>query len=156
MSRESLSALVRRLLATAGPRDKAHIAHTHITAWLTAGDRGDALGCGDTAPMASHPARPALPALVDPAAMPSHKHLGVSISVYLLHGLAHIELNAMDMYSDTVWRGLCGPDAVAAPGREEFAADVSRVICDESRHFLMLEDRLRELGSHYGAIPART
>ena len=35
----------------------------------------------------------------------------------------------------------------------EFFHDVMVVLNDELRHFNMLSDRLRELGSEYGALP---
>jgi len=53
-----------------------------------------------------HPARPEKPKLVSPREMPGHKALNVSLSVYLLHSLAHIELNAIDLAWDTVFRFL--------------------------------------------------
>ena len=42
-----------------------------------------------------NPARPALPLLVPPSKVPNQKQLKVPISIYLLHSLAHIEVNAI-------------------------------------------------------------
>ncbi len=65
----------------------------------------------------------------------------------LLHALAHIELNAIDLAFDMVAR--FGNDMPRA-----FLDDWIGVGDDEARHFLMLADRLEALDSHYGALPA--
>ena len=50
------------------------------------------------------PMRPDTPSLVPSREMPGHKQLGVPLNLYLVHALAHIELNAMDIYWDTILR----------------------------------------------------
>jgi uncharacterized ferritin-like protein (DUF455 family) len=92
------------------------------------------------------PGRLATPKLVD--RVPSAGKLGVSHAVHILHAVAHVELNAVDMYWDTLAR--------FAPLRAEaeFVHDLLSVVDDESRHFLAVDDRLRNLGSFYGALPA--
>jgi len=68
----------------------------------------------------------------------------------LLHALAHIELNAIDLALDIVGR-FAGELGSA---REEFTRDWLTVAAEEARHFLMLAERLEQLGSYYGACPA--
>ena len=90
--------------------------------------------------------------------MPSHTALGVTMAQYLLHGLAHIERNAVDMYADTLCRG-CADDVWGAawpPTRAAFVLDIGGGIVDEARHFGMLDARLRQLGTRYGDLPAHT
>lgn len=42
---------------------------------------------------------------------PSHKLLQIPLNVHIVHTLAHIELNAVDMYADTLLRFSCAPAA---------------------------------------------
>lgn len=71
------------------------------------------------------------------------------MGVYLLHGLAHIELNAIDTAWDTVLRF----------SKEEilpfqFYVDFASIASDEARHFELLCERLSSKDSFYGAMPA--
>lgn len=68
----------------------------------------------------------------------------------MLHNLAHIELNAIDLAWDTVARFSPFFDVL---GRR-FFDDFAHVADDESRHFMWCSQRLAELGFKYGDIPA--
>lgn len=68
----------------------------------------------------------------------------------MLHTLAHIELNAIDLAWDTVARFSPFFDVL---GRD-FFDDFAHVADDESRHFMWCSQRLAELGFKYGDIPA--
>lgn len=92
------------------------------------------------------PGRPERPPLVDPAALPKRGLGSEHGRIALLHSLAHIEFNAIDLALDAVarFRGLpCAYDA-----------EWLGVAGDEGEHFLLLADRLESLDSHYGAHPA--
>ena len=66
--------------------------------------------------------------------------------IALLHALAHIELNAIDLAWDI---------AARFPGQPRaFYDDWVAVGADEARHFLMLSDRLDACGAAYGDLPA--
>lgn len=80
--------------------------------------------------------------------MPSAKDSGLPLNVCLLHNLAHIELNAIDLAWDTVAR--YSPLRLPAGFYEDFA----RVADDESRHCGWCLQRLSELGASYGDLPA--
>ncbi len=68
--------------------------------------------------------------------------------IALLHALAHIELNAIDLAWDMVSR-------FAAPWLPRaFIDDWVRVGDEEAAHFTMLAARLRDLGVAYGDLPA--
>lgn len=69
----------------------------------------------------------------------------------LLHAVAHIELNAIDLAADMA--GRFGHE-LAGPDQERFLQDWLVVMDDEARHFLMVADRLTEMGSGYGCLPA--
>jgi uncharacterized ferritin-like protein (DUF455 family) len=102
-----------------------------------------------TATPSARPARPAAPELRPPRDMPKRRNFGSPAGrTALLHALAHIELNAIDLAWDIVAR-------FAGLGlQREFFADWARVATEEARHFLLLSDRLAELGAKYGDLPA--
>lgn len=66
----------------------------------------------------------------------------------LIHALAHIELNAIDLAADVVWRFAGMPD--------EFYRQWVQVAKEEAYHFQLLRDHLRSMGYDYGDFPAHT
>jgi uncharacterized ferritin-like protein (DUF455 family) len=64
----------------------------------------------------------------------------------LVHSVAHIELNAIDLALDAVWRFPDLPEA--------FYTDWMRIAQEEARHFLLLREHLVSLGFDYGDFPA--
>jgi uncharacterized ferritin-like protein (DUF455 family) len=64
----------------------------------------------------------------------------------LLHALAHIEFNAINLALDAVWRFADMPQA--------FYADWLRVAAEEAHHFALLTARLADFGHAYGDLPA--
>jgi uncharacterized ferritin-like protein (DUF455 family) len=100
------------------------------------------------AAMPDFPARPEKPELLAPRFMPKRRKAGAAATrIALLHSLAHIEFVAIDLAFDLVGRFGAGfPKA--------FADDWLRVGADEAMHFALLDRRLKQLGSHYGAMPA--
>jgi uncharacterized ferritin-like protein (DUF455 family) len=64
----------------------------------------------------------------------------------LIHALAHIELNAVDLACDVVWRFDGLPD--------DFYRQWVQVAQEEALHFTLLSDHLRGLGYDYGDFPA--
>jgi uncharacterized ferritin-like protein (DUF455 family) len=94
------------------------------------------------------PARPARPALLPPRAMPRRRNFGsLAGRRALLHALAHIELNAIDLAWDIVAR-------FAAGMSRDFFDDWVGVAAEEARHFLLLSARLADFGACYGDLPA--
>lgn len=96
------------------------------------------------------PGRPERPLLVPGRDVPKRSPATPEGRTALLHALAHIELNAIDLAVDIVGRFASALESM----REEFAHDWLGVAADEAKHFLMLSERLGQLGSHYGAYPA--
>ncbi|MEM6383720.1 MAG: ferritin-like domain-containing protein [Pseudomonadota bacterium] len=94
------------------------------------------------------PGRPPKPDLLPPSRMPRRSKGGLKGRIALLHALAHIELNAVDL----TW------DMIARSAGERLPLSYFnnwvQVGLEEAKHFKMLADRLEELGSHYGALPA--
>lgn len=96
------------------------------------------------------PARPETPRMVPPKEIPVPKDSGLPLNAYMLHNLAHVELNAIDLAWDTVVRFSPYRDILG----DEFFTDFARVADDESRHFAWCTQRLSELGFRYGDMPA--
>ncbi len=103
-------------------------------------------GTADVAGKIPEAGRPALPILVHPAEVKRRRLGSQAGRVALIHAIAHIEFNAINLALDAAYRFRGMPSA--------FYTDWLRVAADESRHFTMLADRLRELDSFYGALPA--
>eukprot|EP00741_Cyanophora_paradoxa_P021247 tig00021348_g20508.t1 len=131
------------VLNTADPETKCKLTHAAWHLWQA----GEVPGVG-TAEPPEHPARPEEPRLVHPHEVPLPKALGVSNIVWSLHGLAHVELNAIDLAWDIAVRFA----PLGLP--EEFYKDFLEVADDEARHFSWLAERLQILDSRYGALPA--
>lgn len=99
------------------------------------------------------PARPQEPRLVPPGDVPRRRPGSPAGRVALLHALAHIEFNAIDLAFDMALR-FAPQIAEAGLDWRAFIADWAHIGDDEARHFEALDSRLRELGSEYGALPA--
>jgi uncharacterized ferritin-like protein (DUF455 family) len=100
------------------------------------------------AEMPDFPARPENPELLEPRFMPKRRRAGSERArIAMLHALAHIEFVAIDLAFDLVGR-------FGAHFPREFADDWLKVGADEAMHFALVDRRLRQLGSHYGALPA--
>ena len=92
------------------------------------------------------PGRPARPGLVPPRDLP-RRGLGTADGrVALIHAVAHIEFNAINLAWDAVYRFRGMPD--------DYYRDWVGVAADEARHFSMLQARLVELGYCYGDFDA--
>jgi uncharacterized ferritin-like protein (DUF455 family) len=94
----------------------------------------------------SAPGRPAKPRLVSARQVP-HRGLGTDEGrAALVHAVAHIELNAIDLAWDAVYRFRGMPDT--------YYRDWASCAHDEARHFALLSARLAELGHAYGDFDA--
>jgi len=92
------------------------------------------------------PGRPVKPALVLPREVPSRGLGTVEGRAALLHAVAHIEFNAINLALDAAYRFRGMP--------RQFYLDWTGVAADEARHFRLLRARLAALGFHYGDFPA--
>lgn len=139
----TLSDAAVAVLTAAEPAEKCRLTRAHAADWR----EGRITEIGDTLPP-TRPARPSRPQLLPPKDMPRRSYGGERGRIGLIHALAHIELNAIDLGWDIVARfaheGL--PPA--------FASDWVQVALDEVEHFEMLERLLASLGAAYGDLPA--
>jgi len=92
------------------------------------------------------PGRPPQPQLVHPASVPRRRLGSVAGRVALLHAIAHIEFNAINLALDACLRFTGMPPA--------YYLDWLSVAADEARHFRLLQQRLQDLGAEYGDLPA--
>jgi uncharacterized ferritin-like protein (DUF455 family) len=90
------------------------------------------------------PGRPPKPELVAPREL---KHRAMNTPegrAALIHALAHIEFNAINLALDAVWRFAGMP--------HEYYADWLKVAAEEALHFQLLDAHLQSLGFAYGGF----
>ena len=143
---DGLAAAAERVLRIGDPWAK--VALSRATAAWRAARQGGAQPFIGRADPPDFPARPARPELKDPRDMPRRRPGTAAGRVALLHAIAHIELNAVDLHWDIVARFA---DVAMPIG---FYDDWVRAADEESKHFGLLSDRLLALGSSYGALDA--
>jgi uncharacterized ferritin-like protein (DUF455 family) len=95
---------------------------------------------------AAIPGRPQRPQLVAPRLVGRRSMASVEGRAMLIHALAHIEFNAVNLALDAIWRY---PDMP-----EQYYADWLRVAKEEAQHHGLLVAHLTALGYRYGDFPA--
>lgn len=105
----------------------------------------------DTAPSApadptTLPGRPVRPELLHHTAMARRSPATAHGRAVLLHAIAHIEFNAINLALDAIWRFSGLPAA--------YYLDWLRVAAEEAQHFCLLRAHLRTQGHDYGDFPA--
>jgi uncharacterized ferritin-like protein (DUF455 family) len=139
----SLTSEAVAILATADPAAKASASRRLAEIWDAGG-----LDVGYSLPP-PRPARPERPLLRPPKEMPKRRAFGSPAGrVALLHALAHIELNAIDLAWDIVARFR------REPLPRTFFDDWVGVAAEEAVHFELLVLRLADFGARYGDLPA--
>ena len=92
------------------------------------------------------PGRPELPKLVEARSLARRSMGTLQGRIALIHSLAHIEFNAINLALDALYRFRGQP--------ARYVEDWLRVASDEGEHFLLLHHRLLTLESEYGQLPA--
>lgn len=92
------------------------------------------------------PGRPAKPKLVEQAALKRYSLRTMQGRAALIHSIAHIELNAIDLALDIVCRFSGMP--------EQFYRDWIEIAKEEAKHFVLLREHLVTLGFDYGDFDA--
>jgi uncharacterized ferritin-like protein (DUF455 family) len=90
--------------------------------------------------------RPVKPELVSPAKVKKRSLHHEAGRAALIHAVAHIEFNAINLALDAVYRFRDMPDV--------FYGDWLQVAAEEAYHFELLSARLQTLGYAYGDMPA--
>jgi uncharacterized ferritin-like protein (DUF455 family) len=143
----TLAEMAAQVLTTADGRAKTALSRRHAAAWVAARAAGKPLPVGRAEPPL-RPARPERPELLPPRDVPRRKPGSEAGRLAMLHAVAHIELNAVDLHWDMVAR------FSHIPFPTGFFDDWVRAADEESKHFNLLCDCLEARGSHYGALPA--
>lgn len=145
---KTLTQMATEVLTTADGRAKTALSRRHAADWV-ASRKGEAPAIEiGTAEPPLHPARPARPELLSPRDVPRRRPGSEAGRIALLHAVAHIELNAVDLHWDIIARFGHVPMPIG------FYDDWVKCAEEESRHFEMVCDCLEAMGSHYGALPA--
>jgi uncharacterized ferritin-like protein (DUF455 family) len=142
-----LAVLAVEVLKTADGASKTALGRRHAATWFAARAAGTPLPIGEATPP-DQPARPDKPELLDPRDVPRRRPGSPAGRVALLHALAHIELNAVDLHWDLIARFTHHPMPMG------FYDDWVKAADDEARHFNLICDVLQEMGSYYGAMSA--
>ncbi|WP_321504166.1 ferritin-like domain-containing protein [Breoghania sp.] len=141
----SLEAGAAAIVACPDTRKKVRLAYQLAGDWF---GRALSLRAAGRLDLPERPGRPENPVLLPPRDMPKRAVGGTRGRIALIHSLAHIELNAVDLTWDLVARfaGETMP--------RSFFDDWVQVGLEEAKHFSMLERRLNELDAAYGDLPA--
>lgn len=143
---QSLKSMARAIVLADDPAAKVCLARETASLW---NKRQLSLGLRSAgAPMPVRPGRPERPVLLPPRAMPRRSTGDLEGRVSLLHSLAHIELNAVDMTWDMIGRFFAAPLPIS------FFDNWVQVGLEEAGHFELISTRLAELGAAYGDLPA--
>ncbi|PTQ74578.1 ferritin-like domain-containing protein [Celeribacter persicus] len=143
----TLSGMAEEVLRTADGREKTALSHKYAAMWREARAGGTPIPLG-TANPPMQPARPEKPELLNPRDVPKRKPGSPEGRKAILHAIAHIELNAVDLHWDIVARFT---DIDMPLG---FYDDWVKSADEESKHFNLVCDRLEAMGSFYGDLPA--
>ncbi len=143
----TLAAMAVEVLSTADARTKTALSRQHAAAWFTSRQTGAPFPIGHHTPP-DRPARPDKPELLSPRDMPRRRPGTQAGRLALLHAVAHIELNAVDLHWDVIARFTDQPMPTG------FYDDWVKAADEEAKHFNLLADCLETAGSHYGALPA--
>ena len=139
--------MAEAVLRCANGREKTAMSRSYAAVWQKARADGQKPEIGKSNPPL-HPARPDAPALLSPRDVPRRRPGTPAGRIALLHAVAHIELNAVDLHWDVIAR------YTETPMPMGFYDDWVKAADEESKHFNLMCDCLEELGSHYGALPA--
>ncbi len=137
-------------LLCADPVEKAELSKQIYRHWLTlTATQRLQMACdsgASTVRVLEAPGRPVQPQLVAARHLPRRALGTLEGRIALIHSLAHIEFNAINLALDAVYRFRGQP--------LQYIEDWLRVASDEAEHFFLLHVRLRSLDAWYGQLPA--
>ena len=138
-----LYAEIEAALLESNPATKCELTEAIYRRWL-AGDQS--LSEQSSVLQIDDAGHPEVPLLVDPRQLERRSVASESGRCKLLHAIAHIEFNAINIALDAAYRFRQMPT--------QYVDDWLRVASEEAQHFQLLEQTLRDRGSFYGAYPA--
>ena len=150
---KTLSDCALDVLNTAEPKSKAEKTKAYVEQW-----RAGKIPSVGLVTLPDRPQRPNTPELLPPADMPKRGKAGSKKNrIALLHAIAHIELNAIDLAWDIIGRFAHYSEDNGAKGfylPKAFYDAWAGVAYDEAKHHMMVEVRLNDFGVSYGDLPA--
>jgi uncharacterized ferritin-like protein (DUF455 family) len=142
-----LAQMAETVLRTADGREKTEVSRGFAAQWRAAREGGSVPEIGTATPP-MHPSRPDKPELLSPRDVPRRRPGTPEGRIALLHAVAHIELNAVDLHWDIIARF----SHIKMP--IGYYDDWVKSADEESKHFNLMCDCLEAEGSFYGALPA--
>ncbi|HYQ93097.1 MAG TPA: ferritin-like domain-containing protein, partial [Candidatus Competibacteraceae bacterium] len=143
MAQSNLFLATKQCLDTKDPAEKVALTTALYQAWQ-AGQL--ALTNDQMIQPIGPPGRPERPRLVPPRELPQRRLHTEFGKAALVHAIAHIEFNAINLALDAVYRFRNMP--------ESYYGDWLQVALEESHHFSLLQERLGECGCIYGDFDA--
>ena len=145
---KTLSQMACDVLETGDARTKTDLSRRYAAEWVASRqDEANPIPVGTATPPMT-PARPPHPELLNPRDVPRRKPGSEAGRKALLHAVAHIELNAVDLHWDIIARFGHVPMPMG------FYDDWVKSADEESKHFQLMEACLTTMGSFYGDLPA--
>ncbi|KAG9489043.1 hypothetical protein GDO78_005183 [Eleutherodactylus coqui] len=144
----SLTYWASKILCTPDAEEKAKLTHRVQEMW----NAGKITEIGHKEPP-EHPSRMENLTIVQPGQIKRGKGGTLTSRIALLHSLANIEQWAIDLSWDIIARFATFQLQSGERLPREFFSDFVKVAGDEAKHYCLLEKRLVELGSHFGALP---
>jgi uncharacterized ferritin-like protein (DUF455 family) len=140
---KNLYQLTKDSFLTKDPIEKVDLTVQLAGQWFS-----DKLEWKDGAPpqLLNHPGRLDKPEIVLPKDLVKRKLSSEVGRAALIHSLAHIELTAVNLALDTIYRYRDMP--------KEYYDDWVQCAQEEAGHFMMLRERLKEMGYDYGSFTA--
>ena len=133
---KTLAQMAVEILSTKDATRKAELSLRHAETWATSRANGAALPIGAATPP-DFPARPDAPELLSPRDVPRRKPGSPAGRLALMHAIAHIELNAVDLHWDIIARYTDTPMPMG------FYDDWAKSGGEEAKHFLLICDCLK-------------
>lgn len=144
---KTLSGLAKLVLNTADPTEKVSITQKAFIDWMNGSIDKIGIEC-----MPDEPKRLKNLEIKEPGQIKRGKGGTLKTRIALLHSMANIEQWAIDLAWDIIGR-FSGTRVNHEHLPTDFFADFLKVANDEAKHFTMIEKRLKELGSFFGALP---
>ncbi|MGH1453095.1 MAG: ferritin-like domain-containing protein [Paracoccaceae bacterium] len=144
---KTLTEMAVDVLTTADGRAKTALSHKYAAMWRDARAAGTPIAIG-TANPPLRPSRPEKPELLDPRDVPRRRPGSPEGRRAILHAVAHIELNAVDLHWDIIARFGHVPMPIG------YYDDWVKSADEESKHFNLVCDCLEAMDCFYGAMPA--
>ncbi|XP_026873479.2 uncharacterized protein HI_0077 [Electrophorus electricus] len=147
-SENTLCFWATKVLCTPDPQEKVVLTR-QVQGWW---DTGKITEIGECTPPAQ-PSRMDNLTVVEPGKIKRGKGGTQASRIALLHSLANIEQWAIDLSWDVIARFSTVTLGSGDSLPRQFFSDFVKVAGDEAKHYDLLEQRIEELGSSFGALP---